>query len=129
MPNIRLDCIRGAYCINMAAMANKYEAAALPNGWDESSEQFPDRLCWNPMPKNFDDADVSTIAYRDTYYLPIEFPGYWYTGVGHKKFHYEKKIENIGTTQDHCMRALLRRAVTTACPTPTPRCATVISLY
>ena len=29
------------------------------------------------------------------------------------------KIENIGTTQDHCMRALLRRAVTTACPTPT----------
>jgi hypothetical protein len=103
----------------MAAMANKYEAAALPNGWDESSEQFPDRLCWNPMPKNFDDADVSTIAYRDTYYLPIEFPGYWYTGVGHKKLHYEKKIENIGTTQDHCMRALLRRAVTTACPTPT----------
>jgi hypothetical protein len=111
----------------MAAMANKYEAAALPNGWDESSEQFPDRLCWNPMPKNFDDADVSTIAYRDTYYLPIEnyacslvgFPDRLCSGVGHKKFHYEKKIENIGTTQDHCMRALLRRAVTTACPTPT----------
>ena len=101
----------------MAAMANKYEAAALPNGWDESSEQFPDRLRWNPMPKNFDDADVSTMAYRDTYYLPIE--NYACSLVGHKKFHYEKKIENIGTTQDHCMRALLRRAVNTACPTPT----------